>query len=49
MIEACDAAAQALSMPYPALRARMQELRRKGFTKAQVIDKMDVLLASTRP
>jgi hypothetical protein len=49
MIEATKAVAAQLGMPYPVVRGRMQALRRKGNTKAQVIQKMDVLLAPTRP
>ena len=49
MIEATRAVAAQLDMPYPAVRGRMQELRRRGNTKAQVIHKMGVLMASTRP
>jgi len=49
MIDETRAVAAQLGMPYVTVRRRMQELRRKGNTKAQVIDKMAVLLGSTRP
>ena len=49
MVYACKAVAEELDMPYVKFRARMQELRRKGNTKAQVIDKVTVLLGPTKP